>query len=169
MEEDAWKWIFLHWRSSGKYITGLTVGHAHWHAWPIIPSSLKKEKTYPCESVIKRYGKQTWNGITFNVPEPIEPYLKALYGSTWQTPQYYKWDVTPFLTENDQHQCSKSEMPAKWSNLNARVRLHNADCFLSPSLGFLRLHQVFQMLCTRAGYVRSGKIKPNIYWWELST
>lgn len=80
----------------GRYINGMTV----------------RGVTHPCDSFLERYVVHTWNGISFKVPEPIEPYLRGKYGD-WKTKHVhgYQWDVEPFKTDNGRKFCSKTAMP----------------------------------------------------------
>jgi hypothetical protein len=83
---------------NGRYINGMTV----------------QGVTYPCDSFLERYVVHTWNDISFRVPEPIEPYLRAKYGD-WKRNHVrgYQWHVEPFKTDNGRKFCSKTEMPSK--------------------------------------------------------
>ena len=74
----------------GRYINGLTIAG----------------KVYPCNQFLERYETHTWNGISFQVPAPIEPYLRGLYGN-WRKKHIhnYVWDVEPFKTDNGRRFC----------------------------------------------------------------
>jgi FkbM family methyltransferase len=93
--------IFTQVHISGRYYQSLTV------------KSGKKYIAYPCESVFERITNHTWGGVTFRVPEPIEPYLTAKYGHWKVTDKSYKWDKSPFSTKNGQKRCSKTSMPRR--------------------------------------------------------
>ena len=117
--EESWKKdnikmdIFTQAYVDGRYVSGLTVNG----------------KTYPCDSFLQRYGKHTWNGITFNVPEPIEPYLTARYGK-WKSKNSWNWATSPFLKNNGQNCCSNTEMPiiAEGTKSLTNVGIEHSKC-----------------------------------------
>ena len=67
-------------------------------------------KTYPCKSFFQKYERHEWNGVYFNVPAPIEPYLKAKYG-VWRVKKKYTWNISPFEKKDGQDRCSTAPLP----------------------------------------------------------
>lgn len=104
--------LFMLKNDSGRFTYGLTVDRITW----------------PCKAVLQKYGKHVWNGVTFNVPEPVEPYLLGQYGD-WRsrvesnrdehykkikvhTARAYTWSESPFWTDDGQDGCHKKYMLA---------------------------------------------------------
>ena len=81
----------------GEYVTGISV----------------EEIAYPCYNAQVSQPRHSWNGLTFPVPEPIETYLIALYGTTWNKRHVkgYNWATEPFRTDNGRYHCIKEKMP----------------------------------------------------------
>jgi len=101
----------------GRYINGLTIAG----------------KVYPCNQFLERYETHTWNGISFQVPAPIEPYLRGLYGN-WRKKHIhnYVWDVEPFKTDNGRRFCYRDvdemkKLQLKYKNSLALVNANGAE------------------------------------------
>jgi len=92
----------------GRYINGLTVN----------------DKVFPCDSFFKSYETHVWNNVKFQVPSPIEPYLRGKYGN-WKVEHVanYKWNLEPFKTADGRRHCvhDTNEMERLQANYKERL------------------------------------------------
>jgi len=64
--------------------------------------------TYACSVNMTDARWHVWKGVRFLAPSPLREYLDGTYGTTWQQPDAtWKWDLSPFRTDNGQTSCTR--------------------------------------------------------------